>query len=225
MPLEVFTFISSLVRTNPTGTDGVNRGDDHIRGVKQAVQDSFPAVDAACTFTPTEINSWEARLLALELTDLTGAVQAFAATPDGVDVSWLLCDGSEVLRADFVALFTKIADRYGDGDATTTFNLPDYRGEFMRGQDLGKGSDPDAGSRTDRGDGTGGDVIGSKQGSAILAHDHAIRVRQGGIGNAIAPGVERQQQDAQNTDTQAIDEAGGDESRPRNVNVRWYIHV
>ena len=30
MGLEVFTFISSLVRTNPAGIDGINQGDDHI---------------------------------------------------------------------------------------------------------------------------------------------------------------------------------------------------
>lgn len=37
---------------------------------------------------------------------------------------YLKCDGSEVNRADYPALFAKIGTTYGIGDGSTTFNLP-----------------------------------------------------------------------------------------------------
>ena len=63
----------------------------------------------------------------------SGAVQEFAGStaPEG----WLMCDGSAVSRTDYAALFSVIGDTYGVGDGSTTFNLPDLRGEFVRGLD------------------------------------------------------------------------------------------
>lgn len=49
--------------------------------------------------------------------------------PDG----WLVCDGSEVSRETYKDLFNCIGVTFGDGDRSTTFNLPDLRGEFIRG--------------------------------------------------------------------------------------------
>ena len=75
----------------------------------------------------------------------------------------LECDGTAVSRTTYAALFAYLGTDYGVGDGSTTFNLPDYRGTFLRGWDNTAGNDPDAGLRTDRGDGTTGDVVGSKQ--------------------------------------------------------------
>ncbi len=52
---------------------------------------------------------------------------------------WLLADGSEVSRATYAALFAEIGTRYGDGDASTTFNLPDLRGRSPLGAGTGTG--------------------------------------------------------------------------------------
>lgn len=70
----------------------------------------------------------------------SGAVQAFAmgTAPAG----WLTADGSAISRTTYSALFSAIGTIYGSGDGTTTFNLPDLRGEFVRGVDLGRGADP-----------------------------------------------------------------------------------
>lgn len=46
---------------------------------------------------------------------------------------WLLCDGQAVSRTDYSALFTLIGENFGNGDGSTTFNVPDYRGKFLRG--------------------------------------------------------------------------------------------
>lgn len=54
----------------------------------------------------------------------TGAVLPFPGitVPEG----FLLCDGSEVSRVTYAKLFEVIGERYGRGDGSTTFNLPNY---------------------------------------------------------------------------------------------------
>lgn len=72
-------------------------------------------------------------------TGFTGMVAPFAmVTPP---TGWLKCDGSAVSRTTYAALFTAISTTWGVGDNATTFNLPDLRGEFIRGYDDGKGTD------------------------------------------------------------------------------------
>jgi microcystin-dependent protein len=60
-----------------------------------------------------------------------GAVMWFCSTrpPEG----YLLCDGSQVLRAQYAQLFRAIGTVYGEGDGVLTFNLPDLVGKFVRG--------------------------------------------------------------------------------------------
>jgi len=60
-----------------------------------------------------------------------GSVMAYtlANSPDG----WLLCIGTAVSRTTYSALFNVIDVSFGAGDGVTTFNLPDYRGAFLRG--------------------------------------------------------------------------------------------
>ena len=58
MGLESFSYITSLNSSNPVhATDQVSQGDDHIRGVKLTLLQSFPNVNAAVNFTPTEANN------------------------------------------------------------------------------------------------------------------------------------------------------------------------
>lgn len=47
MGLETSTYIDGLVTTNPTATDVMSKGDDHIRLIKATIKSSFPDVDAA----------------------------------------------------------------------------------------------------------------------------------------------------------------------------------
>lgn len=63
---------------------------------------------------------------------------AGATAPTG----WLLCQGQAVSRTTYAALFAVIGATYGAGDGTTTFNVPDMRGEFPRGLDAGRNVDP-----------------------------------------------------------------------------------
>ena len=60
-----------------------------------------------------------------------GTINAIGGStaPDG----WLLCQGQAVSRTDYSDLFAVIGTSFGSGDGSTTFNVPDLRGEFLRG--------------------------------------------------------------------------------------------
>ena len=176
------------------------------------------------------------------------AVMAFArpTCPSG----WLSANGAAVSRTTYADLFAAISTMYGVGDGSTTFNMPDYRGEFLRGIDNGAGRDPDSASRTNRGDGTTGDNIGTKQTEQTLSHLHAVdppstssnttgahthtyTFWDGGGGTA----ADTNQYSSGNANTSSngdhshtVDIAsfdsgstGGNETRPRNVNVLYCV--
>tara|TARA_R100001509_G_scaffold21591_1_gene11324 strand:+ start:2750 stop:3886 length:1137 start_codon:yes stop_codon:yes gene_type:complete len=62
---------------------------------------------------------------------------AVASVPSG----YLECNGAAVSRTTYAALFAVIGTAYGTGNGSSTFNLPDLRGEFIRGFDNGRGID------------------------------------------------------------------------------------
>lgn len=67
----------------------------------------------------------------LSVPNFVGMICAFAmgSAPNG----WLACDGSAISRTTYANLFTAIGTTWGVGDGSTTFNLPDLRGAFLRG--------------------------------------------------------------------------------------------
>ena len=78
-----------------------------------------------------------------------GAIQSYAgaACPYG----WLMCDGSAVSREAYPELFTVIGTRYGSGNGSTTFNLPDLRGRVITGVGTADGVSYTLGSKIDAG--------------------------------------------------------------------------
>lgn len=64
--------------------------------------------------------------------------------PDG----WFEENGAPVSRTTYARLFAVIGTRYGVGDGSTTFNLPDSRGLSKKGWDHGRGVDPGRGLGT-----------------------------------------------------------------------------
>jgi hypothetical protein len=69
----------------------------------------------------------------------SGAVMYFASPV--APVGWLKANGAAISRTTYAALFAAIGTTYGAGNGSTTFNLPDLRGEFIRGWDEGRGVD------------------------------------------------------------------------------------
>lgn len=72
-----------------------------------------------------------ARVL-ISKTSITGEVKAYAGTlaPEG----YLFCQGQAISRTAYSDLFAVLGTSYGQGNGSTTFNLPDYRGIFLRGR-------------------------------------------------------------------------------------------
>lgn len=135
-----------------------------------------------------------------------GAVAHFArsAAPSG----WLECDGALVSRSAYPALFAAIGTTYGPGDGSTTFALPDARGEFLRGWDHGRGVDA-------------GRVLGSPQTDELRSHTHPIQTSttdagaDGFVADATSPNVH----------SAATGATGGGETRPRNLALMVCIKV
>lgn len=87
-------------------------------------------------------------------------VAAIAGFPlSSAPAGWLKANGAAVSRTAYADLFSRIGTTFGAGDGSTTFNLPDYRGEFLRGFDDGRGLD-------------GGRTLNSVQAAMVLAHGH-----------------------------------------------------
>ena len=68
-----------------------------------------------------------------------GMVSGFART--SAPTGWLKCNGAAVSRTSYADLFAAIGTDWGAGDGFNTFNVPDLRGEFIRGLDDGRGID------------------------------------------------------------------------------------
>ena len=87
MAIETFGAINALVATNPTATDNVSEGDDHIRGIKATLQTTFPNVTGAITATEAELNILDgvtATTAELNLMDGVTATTAELNYVDGV---------------------------------------------------------------------------------------------------------------------------------------------
>lgn len=69
--------------------------------------------------------------------DDTGSIKPFAYdfSGDENNVGYLYCNGQAVSRETYANLFAKIGTTYGIGDGSTTFDLPNYEDEFLRGSD------------------------------------------------------------------------------------------
>ena len=87
----------------------------------------------------------------------SGAVFCIAVAT--VPSDYLECNGAAVSRTTYSALFAVIGTAYGAGNGSSTFNIPDLRGEFIRGFDNGKGTDS-------------GRAIGTYQQSENKSHNH-----------------------------------------------------
>lgn len=88
-----------------------------------------------------------------------GAIMPFAMS--SIPSGWLECDGSAVSRSTYSALIAAIGLQFGAGNGSTTFNLPDLRGYFVRGWSHGSSIDS-------------GRSFGSTQLDEIKAHTHSL---------------------------------------------------
>ena len=155
----------------------------------------------------------------------TGTIISYAGAT--VPAGWLLCDGSAVSRTTYTALFAALNTAWGFGDGSTTFNVPDLRGRFMRGTDGTAGNDPDKATRTaSNTGGNTGDFVGSLEGDAFQSHTHYVvneyHADPTGPSSSLAP-VFLASSSAGNWSNYITTAAGGNETRPKNVYVTYII--
>lgn len=132
-----------------------------------------------------------------------GTVIALAT--EVVPFGYYECDGSAVSRVSNSLLFSAIGTKWGAGDGVNTFNLPNARGEFIRGWDHGRGVDT-------------GRSFASAQEDALKAHTHTGAVNALTTGTVAGTGMW-----VGNTSTAATSSTGGTETRPRNVAMMYVI--
>lgn len=137
-----------------------------------------------------------------------------ASCPTG----YLAANGAAVSRTTYASLFSSISTMYGAGNGSTTFTLPDYRGYFLRGWANGSTVDPDKASRTNRGDGTTGDSVGTKQADQLASHTHT----SGTQGPTYFTG-ESYTYSFSGASSGSTGATGGNETRPKNINVLYCI--
>lgn len=166
------------------------------------------------------------------------AYTARSTAPSG----WLKANGAAISRAAYANLFAALGTTYGDGDGFNTFNLPDLRGEFVRGWDDGRGIDANRAVGTDQ---SGDTASHAHIGSTAAAGEHAHSITDPGHSHTYsanpvnvpggAEGGNRASNGAQNATTNnsktgisinaagshshtvTIAATGGMETRPRNV--------
>ncbi len=151
-----------------------------------------------------------------------GTVSAFAGNT--APAGWLICDGSAISRSTYAGLFATIGIAHGAGNGTTTFQLPDYRGRFLRGADGGSGRDSGAASRTAMaGGGNTGDMVGSVQNDSLRNHSLSIgsssqsNIASGGPYSAIS-GL-----NGNTGDVPQESPGAATETRPKNASVHYII--
>lgn len=169
----------------------------NMAATKGYVDTQIAAIPAATDQTPAGTVIWTAR----------------STAPTG----YLKANGAAVSRSTYAALFSAIGTTYGSGNGSTTFNLPDLRGEFIRGWDDGRGVD------SGRSLGSGQAFATSASGLSVSpsSHSHSyLDETNNGTGGGQGGG-------GANTGTQTLGKTTGNtslsiastatETRPRNI--------
>lgn len=140
----------------------------------------------------------------------TGSVFTMATTT--VPSGYLECDGSAVSRTTYADLFAAIGTTWGAGNGSSTFNVPDLRGEFIRGWDNGRGIDD---SRS----------FASFQDHQLQYHSHRYSSALGDSDYGQSNPAKGTPSTRNTTDGSDASDVGnfGDETRPRNIAMMYVI--
>ena len=225
------TIVAGNIATGAVGTDEILDGTIATVDIANLAVTTAKIADSQITsakiadgaITGTKIATGTIPLSALiaavqEALVPAGTIVAYGGT--AAPAGWLLCDGASKTRADYATLYSAIGNAYGTGSATT-FNVPDFRGRFLRGWDNNTGRDPDrAGRLAMNTGGSTGDSIGSIQDDALKIHTHSYFLYNTTNGDDGSSG----QHEINGWTYPSTSEAGtSTESRPKNAYVNYII--
>ena len=163
----------------------------------------------------------------------TGSVFCMAVI--SIPTGYLECNGEAVSRSTYSALFAVIGTAYGSGNGSSTFNVPDLRGEFVRGVDRGRGVDSGRNIATSQGSQNSSHNHSASSTSSVTdpGHKHTMNFN---LGNLISSGGAFGMKDSGTADrmntattgisvstSTSIGNQGGNESRPRNIAMMYII--
>jgi len=178
----------------------------------------------------------------------SGTVVAFAGPVAKIPAGWVLCDGTlynYATNPKYTALYEAIGISSGGTVSLSEFNVPDYRGYFLRGLDstASGANDPSLASRTaaSAGGNTGANVgtleadgfASHAHGVSDPGHTHSIPAYQNAAGpnwglnnlyNQVAGGIGPVGLSTSATGI-TIQDTGGAETRPKNVTVNYIIKL
>ena len=155
--------------------------------------------DAVCGFMEYKDRILSDRMDNLEANALVPAGTVISFSGATAPTGYLECNGSAISRTTYASLFSAISTVYGVGNGTTTFNIPELRGEFIRGLDSGRG--------VDTGRALGSTQIGTASATITSGSGYALT-----SGTGISMGV------INNKDA-------GDVFRPRNIAMMYCIKI
>jgi microcystin-dependent protein len=106
-----------------------------------------------------------------EMSGITGEIRMWAGEtpPNG----WFICDGRIISRIQYVQLYSVIGTNYGEGDGSTTFNIPDLKGKVPVGK---KSTDTDFNKLGNQGGEKRHKLTADESG--VPEHYHPIKVRK-----------------------------------------------
>jgi len=140
----------------------------------------------------------------------SGAIMAFAM--NGAPTGWLAANGSAVSRTTYSDLWTALgttSSPYGQGDGSTTFNLPDLRGYFVRGSGTNS-------------DGTASGTFAAKQADELKSHTHTMYIHPATANGTSTNAARFNDIGFGSGITQAT---GGTETRPKNIAMLYCIKI
>jgi microcystin-dependent protein len=121
------TSTGPLVLTNAAGSPGQIHLNDGLNYTLNSVG-SFVTLKRVG-------NDWYEVSRSLQVTpEVPGVIKAYGGTASSIPAGYFLCDGSPVSRTQYSSLYSAIGTNFGQGDGTSTFNVPNLMGRFLRGQ-------------------------------------------------------------------------------------------
>ena len=122
MTVESASYISQLNTSNPSASDNISEGDDHLRLIKSVLKSQFPNLaTTAVTQSSAQMNKlgFETGTLCMFGSNSIPTTETISGVRD-----WLLCDGSAYSTSTYSALYAVVGAVFGTSGSD--FKVPDY---------------------------------------------------------------------------------------------------